>query len=79
MNYIKNKRDQFETWVASWLPGLKVRITAALGVIGGAAAIFQEYITGLPLEQLVTPTKLAIANIVLFSLAYWFKRLSEKE
>ncbi len=77
--YLNNKRDQFEAWVATWLPGLKVKIVSTLGVIGSVAALLQEYVTGLPLGTLVSPTNLVIANIVLFTLAYWFKRLADKD
>lgn len=76
---LKTKRDQFEAWVASWLPGMKTKIIAGLGAVGMAAAVLQEYITGLPIESLVTPTKLAMINAGLFTMAYWFKRLADKE
>lgn len=78
-NWIISKRDQFESWVASWLPGMKTKIIAAVGALGMLAALLQDYITGLPLEQFISAPKLAITNAILFTLAYWTKRLSDKE
>lgn len=35
------------------------------------AGVLQEYITGLPLGNLITPRELAIITAVLFTLAFW--------
>lgn len=78
LKYIKAKRDQFEKWVAGCLPGWKTKIVMATGAAGTAALVIQEYISGLPLEAIITPTKLAIANAILFTVGYWTKRLSDK-
>lgn len=77
--WVQSKVDQFETWSASWLPGMKTKLIAGIGTVGMLAAVSQEYITGLPLDQFISAPKLAMTNAVLFTLAYWTKRLSDKE
>lgn len=67
---------KFEAWVATFAPGLKTKVVAGLGAVGSLAASMQEYMTGLPLDKFVTGTQIAIITTVLFSLAFWFRRLS---
>lgn len=74
---VKSIWSKFETWCASWMPGLKTYIVTALGAIGSLAATLQEYVTGLPLSTFMTGTQVAIATTVLFSLAFWFRHLSD--
>lgn len=74
--WVKNLWLKFEAWVATFAPGLKTKIIAGLGAIGSLAASLQEYMTGLPLDKFVTGTQIAITTTILFSLAFWFRRLS---
>lgn len=76
--WIKNTWDKFEAWVASWMPGFKTQTVSALGAIGSLAAVLQEYVTGLPLSTFMTGTQITIATAVLFSLAFWFRRLADR-
>lgn len=77
--WLNAKRNAVQDWFASWLPGFKTRIVTVLGFLGSTAALLQEYITGLPIAELVTPTNLLIANMVLFTLAFWFRGLANRE
>lgn len=76
--WIKDKWNSFETWVASWMPGFKTKTVTALGAVGFYAATLQEYITGLPLSTFMNATQITITGAVLFSLAFWFRRLADK-
>ena len=76
--WIADKWHKFEFWVASIAPGLKTKIISALGVIGSASALCQEWVTGIPLSQLIGTTEALIVTTVLFSLTYWFRRLADK-
>lgn len=76
--WITNTWNKFETWVASWMPGFKTYTVTALGAVGSAAGILQEYITGLPLDRFMTASQITIATAVLFTLAFWFRRLADK-
>lgn len=78
-SWLKTKWDSFELWVASCMPGLKTKLVTGLGAVGSAAALLQQYITGLPLDKLMTATQITTVTIVLFSLAFWFRRLTDKE
>lgn len=75
--WLQNKWLKFEAWCASVAPGVKTQTVAFLGLLGNAAATTQEYFTGLPLDKFVTGTQLLVANVVLFSLAFWFRRLNK--
>jgi len=72
---IKNAWNSFETWVASWMPGLKTEIVTGLGALGSLAALGQEYLTGLPNTTFMTATQMAIASTVLFTLAFWLRNI----
>lgn len=74
--WIANLWTKFEAWVASWAPGWKTQIIAGLGAVGEGAGALQEYFTGIPLDKFITGTQVAIVSVVLFSLAFWFRRLS---
>lgn len=78
-NWIKSQVDKFETWVANKLPGWKTKIVALAGTVGSAALLAQDYVSGLPMEQLVGAKTLAYINIGLFTLVFWFRRLTNKE
>lgn len=75
---IKDTWNRFEDWVHSWLPGYKTKITTGLGTLGMVSATLQEYITGLPLEQVITAKTMALVSAGLFTLSFWFKRLGDK-
>lgn len=75
-SWVKNMWLKFESWVASFAPGLKTKIVSGLGAAASLAASMQEYMTGLPLDKFVTGTQLAIAGAVLFTLAFWFRRIT---
>ena len=77
---ITNAWASFEAWVASWFPGFKTIMVTILGVIGNAAALGQDYITqltGLP-NNVVTGSKVAVASIVLFTLAFWLRGIGDR-
>lgn len=57
-------------------PGLKTKLVTGLGAIGSLAAVLQEFISGLPLSQLVGATEALIISAVLFTLAFWFRSMS---
>ncbi len=75
---IKSDWNKFETWVASWMPGLKTKTVAALGILGSAAAPLQEYLTGLPLSTFMTGTQIAVVSGVLFTLVFWLRGIGER-
>ena len=75
----RSLRQRFQLRVAKVLPGLKTRITTALGAIGSGSAVLLEYVKGAPLDQLISAKQLAVLGFVLFSLAYWFRSLSNNE
>ena len=83
MNFITGLKADwaaFEGWVAKWWPGLKTKIVAALGAIGSAAALGQDYLTqltGLP-NNVITGTKLSIFTLVCFTLAFWFRGMGDR-
>lgn len=78
LNWIKNAWDSFEAWVHSWFPGFKTYITTGLGVIGSAAAVLQQYVTGLPITHYITAETMAIASAALFTLSFWFKGMGDR-
>ena len=67
--------NRFEDWVASKVPGWKTKLVSVIGAIGSAFLVLQEYVSGLPLEKIITGKSLAITGIVLFTLTFWFRRL----
>jgi len=75
---IYNAWTKLEAWVASLMPGLKTELVALLGFIGSAAGSLQEYVTGLPLNQLMTSTQITITSAVLFSLVFWFRGIGDR-
>jgi hypothetical protein len=75
---IKTAWNWFEAQVAKIMPGLKTYIVSGLGAIGSLAAVLQEYITGLPLNEFMTGTQVAVATTVLFTLAFWFHNMSDR-
>lgn len=77
--WIKDRWNNFEDWVASWMPGFKTRLATGLGAVGTAAVALQGWVTGLPLDKFMTGTQIAIASAVLFTLAYWFRSLADRE
>lgn len=77
--WVKETWGKFNDWCATWMPGFKTKLAAGFGAIGSLAAVMQEYITGLPLDKFMTGTQVAVATAVLFSLAFWFRSLTERE
>lgn len=75
-SWIKDQFVKFNAWCASWMPGLKTYLATGLGAVSATAATLQEYVTGLPLDQFMTGTKIAIVSAVLFSLSFWFRSLA---
>jgi hypothetical protein len=71
--------DSFEGWVASILPGLKTKLTVLLGFLGNTAFVLKDYLAGLPLGSYINVNTLLIANMVLFTLAFWFRGLGDRE
>jgi hypothetical protein len=76
--WIGHTWHSFEAWVAGWLPGLKTEIVALLGMIGSAAAMGQEYLTGLPNSTFVTGTQMAAASLICFTLAFWLRNIGTR-
>lgn len=75
--WISTEWTRFEAWCATWAPGVKTKTVTALGAIGSAAALGQEYITNMPTNTFITGTQLTVASLVLFTLAFWFRRLTD--
>jgi hypothetical protein len=75
--WLVDKWTSFEAWVYEWMPGFKTKLIAFIGIVGNAAVVLQDYITQVPLNKFVNETQLAVIGIVLFTLAFWFKRLSD--
>lgn len=73
---IKNGWAKFEAWVASWMPGFKTHIVTGLGVVGSAASILQDYVSGLPITTFMTATQLGFLSLILFTLAFWFHNMN---
>lgn len=71
--------NRFDAWVARKAPGIKTKIVAAIGAVASAAATLQEYVSGLPLEHWITANNIVILNVVLFSMAFWFRGLASRE
>lgn len=76
--WIKTQYTRFNNWMASWAPGFKTRVATGLGAVGSGAAIAQEYITGMPVNKFVTTEQLGIVTLVLFTLAFWFRGLANR-
>lgn len=76
-DWIKEKWQEFEGWIATFLPRWKTRITLILGFIGNAAYAAQGYLPGL--SGVITPEMMFFANMTLFALAYFFRDLSNRQ
>lgn len=77
--WIKVQVNKFNDWAASIAPGIKTKLVAGAGAVGSGAAALQQYITGLPLDQIVTAEKAVMISAVLFTLAFWTRHISEKD
>lgn len=75
--WVYNQWLKFNAWVASITPGIKTKLVTFLGSIGSLAGAMQEYITGVPLSQFVTAEHAVMITAGLFTLAFWFKGLSQ--
>jgi len=75
---LRRRLSDIETKAAGVLPGLKTKLTVAAGAIGSTAALIQQYVSGLPLDKIISVDKLLIVNVVLFTLAFWFRQLTDK-
>lgn len=69
---------RFDCWVYSWLPGLKTKILTITSAVGLFAASIQDYISKLPLDQLISAKTLAIITAVVFTLAFWFHGMKDR-
>lgn len=69
---------RFESWVHSWAPGVKTKLVAGIGALGGVVLELQEFVSGLPIEQIITGKNLVFFTTGMFVLCFWFKRLSDK-
>jgi len=76
--WLKDKWNRFHNWCASWAPGFKTFLVTALGALGSFGASAQEYLTGVPLDKFVTAQEALIITTVLFTLAFWFRSLSNR-
>ena len=77
--WIKKTWDKFHNWCAKVAPGVKTFLITALGGLGSLGALGQQYITGIPLDKFATAEQILIVNIVLFSMAFWARALSNRE
>lgn len=77
-SHLQSVWSSFEGWVASWMPGFKTYVVTGLGAVGSLAATLQEYVTGLPLSSFMTGTQVAIGTTILFTLAFWFHNMSNR-
>jgi hypothetical protein len=68
----------FEGWVAKVTPGLKTEVIAAAGLLGNVAALGQQYLTNLPTNDFITPSKLTAVNAGLFTLAFWLRNIGSR-
>jgi hypothetical protein len=75
--FIKRPFVAVHEWLKARMPGLKTKLLTAMGAIGSAAALMQEYLTGIPLNQLLGVTEALIVSTVLFTLAFWARTLSK--
>jgi len=76
--WIKDEWMSFETWVHSWFPGLKTRITSALGAVGSAAIVLQQFVTGLPVTKWISAELLQGVTLALFCLSFWFSNMGAR-
>lgn len=74
--WMKNTWVKFNTWLAQFMPGWKTQIINTIGIVGAGAATLQEYVTQLPLDKFVTANQIAITGIVLMTLAFWARHLT---
>lgn len=74
--WIKKVALKFHNWLKKMAPGIKTATVAGLGAIGSAAATLQDYITGLPLGDIVKAEYVTMATAVLFTMAFWFRMMA---
>jgi hypothetical protein len=74
--WLKKQWDKLEAWLTKKAPGVKTFLVTALGAVGSWAASMQEYLSGVPLDKLVKAEQALIVTAVLFTLAFWTRRLS---
>ena len=79
VKWVKDKWTRFNDWLASKMPGLKTKIITAVGAVGMAAGVLQEFLTGLPLSVFLSATQIAIISGVLFALGFWARLLANRE
>ena len=77
--WIADKWHKFELWLASIAPGVKTKMIAGASTVASLASALQEFITGIPLGQIVSAEKVVIITTVLFALTFWLRRLSDKD
>lgn len=70
---------KFESWCAEIFPGAKTKTIAVLGALGNAAYAAKDYVSGLPLEKIATAETVLVMNIVLFTLAFWFRGMANSD
>lgn len=75
--FIKRPFVAIHEWLKERMPGLKTKLVTAFGAIGSAAGLMQEYLTGIPLNQLLGVTEALLVSAVLFTLAFWARHLSK--
>jgi hypothetical protein len=75
--WLKKQWDKLEAWLAKKAPGLKTKLIAFFGALGSVAASMQEYLTGVPLDKFVKAEQALIVTFILFTLAYWTRRLTQ--
>lgn len=76
--WLKNKWLAFELWFNSKIPGLKIKIVNGLTAIGTIATALAAYMQQVPLERVISADKLAIALVVVTSLSFWLRNISDK-
>lgn len=80
VNGIYSWWKSLEGVVASVYPKAKTEFVAFLGIVGDLAYMGQDYLTQLTglNSNVITGSKVVIANIVLFSLAFWLRGIGDR-
>lgn len=76
--WIKNKWLMFEAWFNSKIPGIKSYIVNGLTLLATVSTAAAAYMQQVPLEKIISADKLAIALVVVTSLSFWLRGISNR-
>lgn len=74
----QNIWHKVEAKVAEQIPGAKTKAVASIGMFGSFAAALQSYLTGIPLDQVVSPKAALLIGVALFALVFWLRRIGDR-